>query len=161
MRPYPFVGRRKETAWVRAELGAGRSAVLSGIWGIGRTALVKRVAEQMERDWLFVFADFERTPGQLWRELFASIFPSAQEHLPTERGSATWLRYRISNPRLEDRRRLVVVLDNVARLTAQRLDAIRRLRERFQVVVIAEAFLLDQASAARRCGWAGRCDSAT
>jgi len=148
VRPHPFVGRRRETAWVRAELEAGRSVVLTGIWGIGRTALANRVAEEMAREWLFLFVDLERPPGQVWRELFSAIFPRAQERLRTEGRSAKWLRYRIFNRRLEDRRRHVVVLDNLARLTAPRLDAIRRLRERFQVLAIAEAFLPEEASAA-------------
>lgn len=148
MRSHPFVGRRRETAWVRAELEAGRSVVLTGIWGIGRTALANRVAEEMARDWLFVLVDFERPSGQVWRDLFSAIFPRAQERLRTEGRSAKWMRYRIFNRRLEDRRRHVVVLDNLARLTAPRLDAIRRLRERFQVVAIAEAFLPEEASAA-------------
>ncbi len=79
MRPNPFVGRGKETAWIRAELEAGRSVVLIGICGIGRTALARHVAEEMAREWLFVFADFARAPGQLWRDLFAAAFPKAQE----------------------------------------------------------------------------------
>jgi DNA transposition AAA+ family ATPase len=112
VRPYPFVGRRRETARVRAELEAGRSVVLTGIWGIGRTALAKRAAEEMAREWLFVFVDFERAPGQVWRDLFGAIFPRAQERLRTEGRSAKWMRCRISNRRLEDRRRHVVVLDS-------------------------------------------------
>jgi hypothetical protein len=148
VRPYPFIGRRRETAWVRAELEAGRSVVLTGIWGIGRTALAKRVAEELAREWLFVFTDFDRAPGQVWRDLFSAIFPVAQERLRTEGRSAKWMRHRISSRRLEGRRRYVVVLDNVARLTTPRLDAIRRLRERFQVVAITEAFLPEEASVA-------------
>ena len=135
-------------AWVRAELEAGRSVVLTGIWGIGRTALARRLAEEMAQEWLFVFVDFEGAPGQVWRDLFSAIFPRAQERLRTEGRSAKWMRYRVSSRRLEDRRRHVVVLDNVARLTAPRLDAIRRLRERFLVVAIAEAFLPEEASGA-------------
>ncbi len=148
MRPLPFVGRKKETAWLRAELEAGRSVVLSGIYGSGRTALARHVAEEMEREWLFVFADFDRAPGQVWRDLFAAIFPKAQERLRTEGRPAKWMRYWVSNRRLEDQRHHVVVLDNVVRLTAPRLDSIRRLRERFQVVAIAEAFLSEEASTA-------------
>ena len=95
-----------------------------------------------------MFADFDQAPGQVWRDLFAAIFPKAQERLRTEGRSAKWMRYRVSNRRLEDQRHHVVVLDNVVRLTAPRLDSIRRLRERFQVVAIAEAFLSEEASAA-------------
>jgi hypothetical protein len=148
VRPHLFVGRRKETAWIRAELEAGRSVVLTGIYGIGRTALARHVAEEMAREWHFVFADFDQAPGQVWRDLFGAVFPRAQERLRTEGRPATWMRYRVANRRLEDRRRHVVVLDNVARLTAPRLDAIRRLRERFQVVAIAEAFLTREAASA-------------
>lgn len=148
MRPHPFVGRRKETAWVRAELEAGRSVVLIGTYGIGRTALAKRVADEMAREWRFVFVDFERPPGRVWRDLFSAVFPRAQERLRTEGRSARWMRYRVSSRPLEDPRRHVVVVDNVSRLTAPRLDAIRRLRERFQVVAIAEAFLPEEARAA-------------
>jgi hypothetical protein len=148
VRPYPFVGRRRETAWVRAELEAGRSVVLTGIWGIGRTTLAKRVAEEMARGWVFVFVDVDRPPGYVWRDLFAAIFPSAREYPRTQRRSTQSTRYRVSSRRLEDPRCHVVVLDNVARLTAPRLDAIRRLRERLQVVAIAEAFLPEEASRA-------------
>ena len=146
--PYPFVGRRRETAWLRAELEAGRSVVLTGIWGIGRTALAKRVAEEMAREWVFVFTDFDRGPGQVWCDLFSAIFPRAKERLRTEGRSAEWMRYRISKRRLEDRRRHVVVVDNVARLTGPRLDAIRRLRERFQILAVAEASLPEAAGVA-------------
>ena len=148
MSPHPFVGRRRETARVRAELEAGRSVVLTGIWGIGRTALVRRVAKEMAREWLFVFVDFQRPPGQVWRDLFSAVFPSEQERLRAVGRSAMWMRCRVSSRRLEDPRRHVVVLDNVARLTAPGLDAIRRLRERFQVVAITEAFLPEEASVA-------------
>jgi hypothetical protein len=122
--------------------------VLTGIWGIGRTALARRVAEEMAREWLFVFVDCERPPGQVWRDLFSAVFPSEQERLRAEGRSAMWMRCRVSSRRLEDPRRHVVVLDNMARLTAPRLDAIRRLRERFQVVAITEAFLAEEASVA-------------
>lgn len=157
MRPNPFVGRGKETAWIRAELEAGRSVVLIGICGIGRTALARHVAEEMGREWLFVFADFGRPPGQLWRDLFAAVFPKAQQRLRTQGRTAKWMRYRVSSRRLEDPRRHVLVLDNVARLTAPRLDSLRRLRERFQVVAIAEAFLPEPARAAMCAAlWARR-----
>jgi hypothetical protein len=135
-------------AWVRAELEAGRSVVLTGIWGIGRTALARHMAEEMAREWLFVFADFDRAPGQVWRDLFAAIFPETQARWRTEGRSAKWIRYRVSSHRLENPRRHVVVLDNVGRVTPPRLDCARRLRERFQVVAIAEAFLPEGRSTA-------------
>ena len=148
MSRWPFVGRQREAAYVRAELEAGRSVVLTGIWGIGRTSLATHVAQEMAGDWLFVLADFERDPGEVWRDLFAAIFPKAQARLRSQAKSAKWTRFRVLNQPLEDPRRHAVVLDNVARLSPHRLDVARRLRERYQVVAIAEDFLPDRAKAA-------------
>lgn len=141
VRSWPFVGREKEAAHVRAELEAGRSVVLTGIHGIGRTALVRHVAEQMARDSLFVTADFARAPAEVWRTLLAAIFPKAAARLPRGPRPAQWVRHRVSTWKPEDPRRHVVVLDNVARLTPRGRETLRRLRERFQVLAIAEAFL--------------------
>jgi hypothetical protein len=51
---------------------------------------------------------------------------------------------------VEDRRRHAVVLDNLARRAARRLDLVRRLQERFQGVAIAEAFLPEPAMSAQQ-----------
>jgi len=144
---WPFVGRRRESAYLRAELEAGRSVVLTGAYGMGRTSLVKHLALEMERDWLFAFVDFDQDPGGVWRHLFAVIFPKAHARLRGQTRSVKWTRFRVSNQRVEDRRRHVVVLDNVARLSPQRRDVARRLRERFQVVAIVEDFLPEPAKA--------------
>jgi hypothetical protein len=135
------VGREREAAYVRAELEAGRSVVLTGIYGIGRTALARHVAEQMARDWLFVTADLSRPPAEVWRTLFAAIFPRERARPARKPRSAQWVRHRVSTRKPKDPRRHVVVLDDLARLTARKLDALRRLRERFEVVAIVEVFL--------------------
>lgn len=145
MSKWPFVGRERETAHIRAELEAGRSVVLTGHWGIGRTSLARRMAQAMAEHWLFAFADFERGPAEVWRDLFAAIFPKARARLRNEVRSVEWTRFRVSNQRFEDPRRHAVVLDNVARLSAPRLDVLRRLRERYQVFAIAEDFLPERA----------------
>ena len=151
MSSWPFVGRQKEAAYIRNELDAGRSVLLTGIYGIGRTALARYVSREMARDWFFVFADFARDPGRIWRDVFAVVFPKAQARLRSEPRSVSWTRFRVCHQALEDPRRHVVVLDNVARLSAPRLDLVRRLRERFQVLAIAEDFLPEAARAAL-CG---------
>jgi hypothetical protein len=157
VRPWPFVGREKEAAYVRAELEAGRSVVLAGIYGIGRTALAGHVAEQMAHDWRFVTVDFARGPAGVWRTLFAAIFPKAQARLPRGPRSARLLRHRVSTGRPEDPRRHVLVLDNVARLTVKGLDTLRRLRERFQVLAIVEGFVPEPAQQALSSAlWARR-----
>jgi AAA ATPase domain len=139
--PRSFVGREKEAAYLRAELQRGRSVVMAGPYGSGRTALARHVAERMARDWLFVFSGFERGPAEVWRSLFAALFPKAQARLRGASKPAQWLRYRVANLELEDPRRHVVVLDDIARVTDPRLEAVRRLRERFQVVAILEGFV--------------------
>jgi hypothetical protein len=135
-------------AYLRAELEAGRSVVLTGAYGIGRTSLVKHLALEVERDWHFAFGDFAQDPGAVWRDLFAAFFPKAQHRLRGRTRSVKWTRFRVANQRFEDRRRHVVVLDNLARLSPQRLDVARRMRERFEVVAIVEDFLPEPAKAA-------------
>jgi AAA ATPase domain len=148
VRTWPFVGREKEARYIRTELEAGRSVVLTGVWGIGRTALAQHVAEEMAREWHFAFVDFERGLAEVWRGLFGALFPSARARLRGASKPVQWLRYRVSNLRLEDERRHAVVLDDVVRLTARRLDAVRRLRERFPVVAIVEGFVPEADQAA-------------
>jgi hypothetical protein len=144
----PFVGRERELAYLRRELSAGRCVVVTGPFGIGRTSLLRHAAVEMAREWTFVFADFEGSPGDAWRELYAAIFPRAWKRLRGERMSARWTRFRVLNQRPESRRPAVVVLDNVARLPASRLDFARRLREKFLVVAIVEDFVPEPAKAA-------------
>jgi hypothetical protein len=148
VRTWPFVGRERETAHVRAELEAGRSVVLAGAHGIGRTALARHVAEQMVRDWRFVTADFARGPAEIWRTLFAALFPGSRAGRPGAPPAAQWLRYRVLNRPLEDPRRHVLVFDDVACLTGRRLDAFRRLRERYRLLVIVEDFVPPRAQEA-------------
>jgi len=143
----PFVGRQKEATYLRRELEAGRSVVLAGPFGIGRTSLARCVAREMAREWAFVHVDFDRPPGEVWRDLFAAIHPRACAGLRGEVRPAKWTRFRVLNRPTESRRRHVVELDNVARLSAPRIDVVRRLRERFPVVAIVEGFLPEPAQA--------------
>jgi len=145
----PFVGREKETAYVVKELEAERSVVLTGPFGIGRTALVAYLARQMAGDWLFAFARCDQGPAQVWSTLFAAIFPRAAAR-PTRRRphSARSLRYRVSNQPPEDRRHHAIVLDDIARVTAPGLDVARRLRGKYRVIAIVEAFVPEAQQAA-------------
>ena len=148
MTAWPFVGREKETRYVRGELDAGRSVVLTGPWGIGRTALARHVAAELARERLFAFVDLEGGPAEVWRVLFPTFFPRAHARLRGSSRPVSWLRHRVLSRDVEDRRRAVVVVDGVARVTPQRLDSIRRLRERFQVIAILEHFVPDPARTA-------------
>ena len=145
MSRYPFVGRERETAQVRGELEAGRSVVLTGISGIGRTALAHHVADAMAAETSFVFVDINEGPGEVWRKLFAAIFPEARSCRGGQEASTKWMRFRVSSARPDGPRRHVVMLDNLARLSPQRLDVLRRLRARYSVLAIAEDFLPEAA----------------
>lgn len=141
----PFVGREREEAYVRGELEAGRSVVLTGPFGMGRTSLVRHAAAGMAAEWAFVIVDFDRPPGEVWRGIFAALFPRAANPERGDTRPMRWIRFRVLNRPAESRRRHVVVLDNVARLTAPRLDLLGRLRGRYPVVAIVEDFLPDTA----------------
>jgi len=95
-----------------------------------------------------VIANFDHTPGEVWGDLFAALFPRAFKRQRGETGPAKWTRFRVLNQPAETRRRHVVVLHDVARLTAPKLDLLRRVRERYQVIAIAEDFLPEAARVA-------------
>jgi hypothetical protein len=143
----PFVGRQKESAYVRRELEAGRSIVLSGIYGIGRTSLVRQLAAEMAHDWHFVFVDAAAGPADIWREVFGQAFPASSRRLGTRTPLVGWTRFRVLHRPFEDSRRHVIVLDNLARLSARRVDLARRTGARCPVIAIVESFLPSEACA--------------
>jgi hypothetical protein len=91
----PFVGRSQELSRLRKLLDARRNIVLTGAFGSGRTALVRRLAESSAGPYHFVFL----TGGETRREINTQI-----------RGAAT----RVDG-------RVVGVLDDVAVVTTPRL----------------------------------------
>ena len=136
-----FVGREKEIGQIKEALEGGNNVIVSGKYGIGRTSLIKHIADVMNDQWRFVFVDFSKTPGSVCNYLLAELFPIHgfdHEHLRYRPS-----RFRIATLALEDHRKHVLVLDNVAKLSAQKLDLIRYLtwEKRFQFVSIAESFL--------------------
>jgi len=138
-----FVGREKETKQIIASLSSGRNVILSGTYGMGRTSLVRNVAQVMQGKREFMFADYSETPARVCRAL--------ENHL--KKDTICWkktvpLRYKSRRRRLaatvsEISVQPVLVLDNIAKLTAQKLNLIRYwvAENAFQVVAITEAFL--------------------
>jgi len=140
MRMY-FVGREKEIGQIRESLEGGRNVIISGKYGMGRTSLIKHMTDAMKDQWRFVFVDFSKTPGSVCNHLLAELFPMHgfdREHLKYRPS-----RFRIATLALEDNRKHVLVLDNVSKLSVQKLDLIRYLtwEKRFQFVSIVESFL--------------------
>ena len=136
-----FVGREKEIGQIKQALQEGKNVIVSGKYGMGRTSLIKHMADAMKDQWRFVFVDFSKTPGSVCNHLLAELFPMQgfdREHLRYRPS-----RFRIATLALDDNGKHVVVLDNVSKLSVQKLDLIRYLtwEKRFQFVSIVESFL--------------------
>jgi hypothetical protein len=139
----PFIGRQKETEQIKEALEGGKNVIVSGKYGIGRTSLVKHVGEILRDQRRFLFLDFSETPGKLCQDLVAKLWPERECNRRDEFSKYRSARFRIVNLQLNDGRRHVLVLDNVAKLTPQKIDLIRYLawEKRFQFVAIAESFI--------------------
>ena len=138
-----FVGRLEELARIKTELVAGKNLVLTGAYGIGRTALLKRLAWELREAWAFTFLNGAGTPGRMRQDLFAALFPQRREALRRGFLSPGAQRRALAGDPLSDPRARVVVLDDIAKVTRQRVDFARWLRSlgRFQVVAVTEHFL--------------------
>jgi len=138
-----FVGRSRETKSIIKALERCENVIVSGRFGIGRTSLLRHIAEIGQDKWRFVFIDFSRTPGDVCRHLIAELFPA----YAAKQGD-TYIKYKpgrfkVLNRELEDGRRHVLVLDNIEKMTMQKLALFRHLTfgKRFLFVAITASFL--------------------
>jgi len=138
-----FVGREKEIEQIKKTLEGGENVIVSGKYGMGRTSLIKHVAEMMQKEWRFLFLDFSETPGKLCQQLIARLWPEKKYSGRNEFSKYRSARFRIVSLQFNDSRRHVLVLDNVAKLSAQKIDFIRYLawEKRFRFVAIVESFI--------------------
>jgi len=136
-----FVGREKEIGQITEALEEGKNVIVSGKYGMGRTRLVQYVAEGMRKQWRFFFADFSKTPGAICHHLVRELFPGQEFRREYMRYKSS--RFRIVSLDFSDKRRHVLVLDNIAKLSSQKIDFIRYLawEKRFQFVAIVENFV--------------------
>ena len=114
----PFVGRTYELRQLARLLNEGRNVVLTGVYGSGRTTLLRELARK-ERGRQFIFwgsRDSQRALRITVKKLCAV------------------------RTRPPDRVPVVVVLDDVVRITPQRLRSLRELvrATRCQIIVIVE-----------------------
>jgi hypothetical protein len=139
----PFVGREKEIGQIREALEGGKNVIVLGKYGMGRTSLIKHISEMMQEQRRFLFLDFSKTPGKLCQQLVAKLWPQRERRGRDEFSKYRSARFRIVNLNFSDSRRHVLVLDNIAKLSAQKLDLIRYFtwEKRFQFVSIADGFL--------------------
>lgn len=138
-----FVGRENEKKKIIKVLQWGKNIVLSGKFGIGRTSLVKKIAEQLGNQRLFVFVDFGQTPGKMSKKLMKELHISSRFNKTGKKMGYTSMRYRIATVGLSTKNKPVIVFDNVAKLTPQKIIFLRHLIEEdhFQFIAIAENFL--------------------
>ena len=138
-----FVGREKEITQITKALEEGKNVIVSGKYGMGRTRLVQYVAEGMRKQWRFFFADFSKTPGAICHHLVRELFPGQEFRREYMRYRSS--RFRIATLDSGDKRKHVLVFDNIAKLSPQKLDLIRYFawEKRFQFVAIVESFVAD------------------
>ncbi len=147
-RATPFIGREREMAGIRKALTGKRNLVVTGKFGIGRTSLIKQFARLNEEQWRFLFADFSQPPARVCHEILSQLKPKSHD---LSRGRIRSLGYKRAESLIislasKDKRQYVIALDNIEKLTPQRLRLIRDLiRERvFVLIAIAEPFLPEE-----------------
>ena len=141
-----FVGREKEIRKLTKALGKGRNAIVTGTYGIGRTRMIRRIAETMRRKRRFVFVDFSKTAGEVCGQLLAIFRPKASSGRVVRNARYRIGRNLLAGMRLPEGPKPVIVLDNIGRLTRQKLSFLRDLNmeNRYLFVAVVESFLPEQ-----------------
>jgi len=70
-----FVGRENEIKQIIKALRRGDNVILTGKYGIGRTSLVKHIADTTRDRWRFIFVNFSQTPGRVCGYLIEELLP--------------------------------------------------------------------------------------
>jgi type II secretory pathway predicted ATPase ExeA len=143
-----FVGREREIEAIAAALADGLHVVVAGRYGMGRTALLRRVAARLMPGSRCAFASFELTPAGICGQLLADLAGQAglggpPRRRPERRRSHLAVRAALLRAPLADPRPHVLVLDDLGRLSPPKLDLVRRFSAcgRFRLAAIVEPFL--------------------
>jgi len=143
-----FIGREREMAGIRRALTGRRNLVVTRKFGIGRTSLIKQFARLNDEQWRFLFADFSQPPAKVCHDLLSQLKPKSHDLSRRRIRSLGYTRTKslIISLASKDNRQYVVALDNVEKLTPQRLSLIRDLTREgvFIFIAIAEPFLPEE-----------------
>jgi hypothetical protein len=135
-----FVGRERERDLLLRALTCGQGVVLRGNYGYGRTALLRAVADKLAPAWRFVFADFRESSASVCGRLLAA-FPARRGRRVVVPMTYREVRSQLAK-RAADGRGVVLVLDDVERLTPAKWELLRFLTRLsgLRVVAIIEPF---------------------
>lgn len=141
----PFVGREPEIARVETALEADRNVILVGKSGIGRTALARETARR-NGAWRCAFADFGDAGAMICASILAQLSGRSWHALHETAPARQLARAVAAYVPAKRVRRVVIVLDDVAKLTRPKLDLLRLLREpqRLAFVAILECFVTSE-----------------
>ena len=146
-----FVGRKKEIQKVIKTLEQGANLIVKGKYGIGRTSLIKHVARTTKDKWHFMFVDFSDSSGKMCQKLLKALLPEKRftrdqllKRFKLQNFKKSLLM--ILNDSFKDKRKQIIVFDNIAKTTPQKLTFIRNLAwaKRFQFIAIVEHFLSEK-----------------
>ena len=137
-----FVGRQSEKKIIMEALNCGRNIILGGKFGIGRTRLIREIAKLVNKR-RFIFVDFGQTPGKMSEKVMKALGIPRRFKNQTQQMGYKSMRYRIANVTLTKEDKTVIVLDNIAKITAAKKLFLRYLvlEQRFQFVAIVESVL--------------------
>jgi AAA ATPase domain len=138
-----FIGRQREIAAIIKSLKQNRNVVLAGRYGVGRSCLIKHISKLCSATWQFLFADFSKTAARSCNEMvnqLASERNKAQRHRYTRLIHAKDVLIGKKVPADLPR---VIVLDNIGKISRQKLAFIRDLLlgSDLLFVAIIESFL--------------------
>jgi hypothetical protein len=138
-----FVGRKQEITAIRRSLTAGHNVILTGRFGVGRSRLVKHFSKLCAPRWRLLFADFSRPAARFCNDMLRQLVP--------HRGSSAKNRYiRLIHAKdllwgkeAQEELQRVIVLDNMGKISNQKLDFIRGMRfdSKVMFIAITESFL--------------------
>lgn len=138
-----FCGREKEIREIINAIKKRKHVVITGKYGIGKTALAKHLSDITKQRWQFVLTDFSKTPSNVCNEILWKVSSKRQ---PKYRHQ--YIKYKIASSliadlTLKDNRQPVIVLDNISELSHQKLAFIQRvtISKKLLFIAISEGFL--------------------